>query len=662
MILNNIKSYLKIFLTLTLISLLPAFVTAQEILMTIGDKEITLEEFERIYNKNNSNVAETQQTPEEYLDLFINFKLKVLEAENLGMDTTEKFLNEFNNYKEQLAKPYLTDDETKERLMKEAYERMKYDVHVSHILLNMGNSISPEDTLLRYNRALEIRQRILDGEDFATVAKATSDDPSARMNGGDLGYFTVFTMVYPFETAAYNLEDGEISMPVRTRHGYHILKKHATRPAIGKIKVAHIYKAVPPNTPPEEQKKLESRVMAVYDSIKQGVSFGELAARHSDDRNSASRGGELPWFGTGRMIPEFEKQAFSLQKSGDVSEPFRTSYGWHIAKLIDKKGIGTYEEMRSELQSKSLRGDREKVKRKLQLDKLKEKYDFKLNRDIYNRLYDLVDSSIFKSQWYPYSNTDGFTEPLFYLGQEKGKTLGQFVRHLEISQRERELTPNENFIGNMFNEYLVDYLVKLEKESLPERYPEYNYILQEYHDGILLFDLMSEKVWNQAVNDTTGLYSFFVNNRDQYMWGERIKIIEVTADTLTDMSKVKRKYKRVLKGRWGEKKLNRRYCDNDTLQCININTLLVEDIHDVQKSEQLSADGSVTEIFRHNDKNKILIRCCTVPPMEKELDEVRGQVTSDYQDYLEKHWIEDLRNKYEVNVNEAVLSKVKQAN
>ena len=396
---------------------------SQDILITIDDKEISLDEFERIYNKNNSNIATNKQTPEEYLDLFINFKLKVIEAENLGLDTTAKFLNEFNMYKEQLAKPYMTDEETRQALMKEAYERMKWDVHVSHILLGIGSQASPEDTLARYNRAMEIRERIVEGEDFEKVARATSEDPSARINGGDLGYFTVFMMVYPFETAAYNLKEGEISMPVRTQHGYHIIKKHGQRPAAGQVKVAHIFIRNPEDANPEEQETAKNLALAIGDSLNMGVDFSVLAKRHSDDRNSAKNGGELPWFGTGRMIRSFETKAFGIEKKGDFCEPFKTEYGWHIIKLLDKKRIGTYEEMESDLQSQALKGDRDRVKRQRYLEKLKKDYDFSLKKELYSRLYSIVDSTIFTGEWDGFNNGAKFDETRFLQLQKRKSAL-----------------------------------------------------------------------------------------------------------------------------------------------------------------------------------------------------------------------------------------------
>jgi len=649
-------SRLRILLALFILNALTVGSAGQEILMTIGDKEITLDEFERIYNKNNNAISNNPQTPEEYLDMFINFKLKVLEAEKMGLDTTQKFLLEFNTYKDQLAKPYMTDEETREALMKEAYERMQKDVHVSHILLGMSSQPSPEDTLARYNRALEIRQRILDGEDFATVARATSEDPGARVNGGDLGFFTVFMMLYPFETAAYNLGVGEISMPVRTMHGYHILKKHAERPAVGQVKVAHIFIRTPEDMSKEDQERARETAMAISDSLRMGYPFESFARKYSDDRNSAAKGGELPWFGTGRMIREFEQKAFSLKEPGDVTEPFKTYYGWHIIKLLDKRGIGTYEEMESALQSKALKGDRDRVKRERYLEKLKEKYNFELNEALYRTLYDLVDSTIFRGEWDPFKNTSGFDQDLFTITGH-AVTLRDFVMHLDSVQKKRGPIPIENYVDVIFNRFVEEYMLDIEKESLPERYPEYRHILQEYHDGILLFDLMDRKVWTKAVEDTTGLIQFFEAHRSDYMWDERTRALVVAVDSTIEISDVLKKSARIANRRWDEDKLNRKFCDNDTVNCITVGEIVVEDGKN-EHVDALNGRLGVGEVYSENGQQKFVITIENVPPMQKELDETRGLVTSDYQDYLEKQWIRELRDKYEIHVNRELLSEI----
>jgi len=645
-----------ILLTILSTFLLSSLLYGQNTLMTIGDKKVSLEEFERIYNKNNSDLAGNQQSPVEYMELFINFKLKVLEAENRGMDTTQKFINEFNGYKNQLAKPYLTDEESREKMIREAYERSRLDVDASHILISLSSRSSPADTLSKYNKALEIRQRILDGEDFADVARASSDDPSARTNGGRLGYFTVFDMMYTFESAVYNMKDGEISMPVRTTYGYHIVKRHGSRPAIGKLKVAHIYLATPPNMPANERNAIEKKMHALADSIKKGEDFGTLAMRHSDDRNSAENGGELPWFGSRRMIPEFENAAIALDKSGDVSPPFQSNFGWHIVKLIDRQQVGSYEEMRPDLETKAFKNDRQRVEMGLFYDKLESRYNYERNDDAFSRLYSLIDSSYLAAEWNPGEDYLNSEEVLFSLS-DTAITLGIFLTSLYENQKEIGGVVIPNLVDLRYKQFKEEFLMNYEKSKLPERYPEYRHILQEYHDGILLFEIMDQEVWSKAVQDTTGLEAFYERNKYDYMWDERISAVVVSCDSGVDVSKVYKKASKIASGKWDLAKLNNKFCDSDTINCIEMKELIVEQGANESVDEIGTAPGTGS-IYSEDGRQHFIVIKEMIEPQPKALNETRGRVTSDYQDFLEAEWIAELREKYPVNVNETLLNTV----
>lgn len=645
----------KILLAIFFAACITGNVPGQEILMTIDDKEITLDEFERIYNKNNNSLLSDQQSPEEYVDMFINFKLKVIEAENRGMDTTKNFLDEFNKYRDQLAAPYLTDEETKQKLIKEAYERMQSDIHVSHILLKL-NSNSPEDTLAQYKKAMEIRQRLLDGEDFETVAKATSDDPSARINGGDLGFFTVFNMIYPFETAAYNLKDGEISMPVKTSYGYHIIKRIESRPAVGKIKVAHIFIRTPETMSDKEKEQAKNFAQAISDSLKTGASFEYMAKRYSDDQNSGKNGGMLTWFGPGRMVKEFEDQAFALKIPGDISDAFQSEYGWHIIKLVDKKPVGSFEEMLPELESQALKGDRDRQRRKIYLDKLKAEYDYKLNEDLYDKLYDIADTSLLSASWKPVRHKELYDKTLFSTKNGIVK-ITDFLSYLKENQKYSTPIAMEKYVDVKFNKFVEQYMLDAEKASLPSKYPEYKYILQEYHDGILLFDIMDHEVWSKAVEDTTGLEAFFNDHRSNYMWGERMDATIVSCDSTVDMEKVFKRASTIASGKWDSERLNKKY-GNDKEGSITLKDVLVEEGVN-EHIDALNKKPGIGNIYKQDGSSEFVILNKITAPSEKDLKDVRGQATSDYQDYLEKQWIKELREKYKVSVNKELLSKIK---
>ena len=349
----------------------------EKVLLTIGSHKVSLSEFEWIYQKNNTqNINNQSTTIEEYLDLYINFKLKVVEAENLGMDTLGTFKKELAGYREQLAKAYLTDIATIETLTQEAYNRLKTEVNISHILVKLKNNPTPEDTLTAFEKAIAIRSRIELGESFESIARGTSDDPMAKTNGGNLGYFNAFQMVYPFENAAYKNDTGIVTMPVRTKFGYHILRINDKRESQGKVKTAHIMVAVPRGSGKKVIDSAKVKIFRIYKLLNNGESFTELAKKYSDDRGSAQDGGELPWFGTGRMVPEFEKAAFSINENGDICEPVQTNFGWHIIKRIDKQDLESYNELKHQLKEKVYKSGRAIIAREAFVNKLKGEYNF----------------------------------------------------------------------------------------------------------------------------------------------------------------------------------------------------------------------------------------------------------------------------------------------
>jgi len=648
---------MKSLLLLILTAVLAGGLKAQDspVLMTIGDEKVTLKEFERIYRKNNQPSSLHQQTPEEYLELFINFKLKVKEAEALGMDTASRFLNELEGYRKQLAKPYLVDEEEKEKMMKEAYEWSKYDVKASHILIRLPENALPADTMAAYEKMMKIRERIQRGESFETVARATSEDESVRQNGGNLNYFTAFSMVYPFERVAFNTPVGKLSMPFRTDYGYHILVVYDKRPARGQVKVSHIFVRTPRGMDEEGKLQAYRKIQMVYDSLQIGADFGELARHHSEDPASAREGGNIPWFGTGRMISEFEDACFALKNKGDYSMPFKTFYGWHIVKLIDKKGIGTFEEMKPELQQKINGGGRMNIRTERFVNKLKKEYGFTAYPEALEPIYKAVDSTLLAGQWKGGGLKDSEL-PLMKIGEDVIKT-GEFVKYLEGRQNLGKAMKPLAYVDLLYDEFTTEKVMEYEESRLPEKYPEFRYIYEEYHDGILLFDIMDQKVWTKAVADSSGLEDYYRENRKEYMWGERTEAYLVTCTKNTDLAGLRSAWKRIAKGKWNEEKLNERYCQRDTASCITLSHLLVEDgvneMVDAQNGER--GPGPVVE---DGDQLTFIIVQGLRSPQVKKLDEARGQVTSDYQEYLESEWIRSLKEKYPVSVDRSLLNKI----
>ena len=481
--------------------------TSAQNLFTVNKKAVTTDEFIYLYKKNHQNKAEdfTSEKIQEYLDLFINFKLKVEEAKARGLDTTQAFIREFNQYKEELRKPYLPDTKLTDSLVRLTYDRMKEEVKASHILINVKPDASPEDTLKAYNRIIEIRNKIKAGEDFGMAASQFSEDPSARSNNGNLGYFTALQMVYPFETAAYNTKVGEISMPVRSRFGYHIIYVADRRPARGEVEVSHIMIRTGDD---KDNEKAKNTIFDLYDQLQGGVKWEELCKQYSEDPGSKDNGGKLRQFGTGAManIPEFERIAFSLSKPGEISDPFQTQYGWHIIRLERKIPLAPFEELSTSLKSRVNRDERTQLSKQVLGAKLRKEFEYTEMPSVKSKVLALADTSIKRGKWKAPVYPNGQKEILFTL-TGKNYTVQEFLNYAQKNQRSNTQTP-EKYLEELYNHFVDANILALQEEKIMREHPDYNYLLQEYYEGILLFDIMEKEVWNKASADSVGQHQY----------------------------------------------------------------------------------------------------------------------------------------------------------
>jgi len=514
-------------LVLFLFGFLTQFTFAQKdpVVMTINNKPVTKSEFLQIYTKNNPNPSFDKDSLDRYMELFQVFKLKVAEAEALGYDTLPRLQKELDGYKKQLALPYLIDSVQNQSMVQEAYNRTATEVRCSHILVKLDPNASPKDTLAAYNRLLGLKARIEKGEDFASVAKSKlgSEDPSVVNNGGDLGYFTAFQMVYPFEEKAYNTPVGTVSEPFRTRFGYHILKVTDKRPARGTIKVAHLMISTGREATTETRQNAEKKINEIYDSLMAGSSWEKMVTAYSEDANSVKKGGELPAFGSGtsqRMVLEFEDAAFALKKAGEFSKPVKTQYGYHIIKLIEWTPVKSFDNMRRELQAKVNKDERSKITQDSFVQKLKTQYNYayKGSKALVS-MESQIDSTFFVGKWKASSVKSNKT--LFVLDGKKYKQQ-DFAAYMEKNFRSVRKDAAPVVIKQLYQQWEKNQVLAYEEALLPAKYPAYKALVQEYHDGIILYEIMQDQVWNKAVKDTAGLRAFFMENRSKYAWTNRI--------------------------------------------------------------------------------------------------------------------------------------------
>lgn len=645
------------FLSLALAGSLAAQISNDNrILFTVGNDPVTVSEFEYVYNKNNiNNQADySQKSLTDYLGLYENFRLKVKEAEAMKLDTITSLKNELEGYRKQLAKSYLTDREISDKLIEEAYERSKKEVNASHILVRCDENANPADTLIAYKKIMALRARILKGEAFEKVAKEGSEDPSAKTNEGNIGWFTVFGTIYPFETAAYNAKPGEVSMPVRTEFGYHLLKVNQVRDARGQVHVAHLLLRFPEGAIKAQRDSVKRKIDSLYTLIVTGkISFEEAVRNNSDDKATRVKDGELQWFGSGapvRMVPEFEDASFELAKDGDISEPVMTQFGWHIIKRLERKGMQPFNEVKADMKKRVERDSRSQVAKTILINRIKKENSFTEFPNVKSDFTVQVDSAIFKGSW---KATDALLDSKKVLFTLAGKeyTQGDFASYIEKNAKRRADKSKDALLNEYYDSYVNARLLEYEESMLETKKPEFKALMKEYHDGILLFELMDHMVWTKAVKDTTGLEEFRKKNETKYMWGNRADVVIFNTN---DEKLAATAAKLAAKGKSAEEikaKLNK---EGSRSKVSTIEGKYEKGQYEVV--DKIEWKAGVTPVEKLNDSSfRFVWVKQVVGPEPKSLKEAKGYIVSDYQEYLEKTWLADLRNKYPIKVDDKVL-------
>jgi peptidyl-prolyl cis-trans isomerase SurA len=624
----------------------------EKVLLTVAETKITTGEFLKMYYKNME--PDKPVDIDTYLQQYIIFKLKVSDALNEGLDTTKAFKNELRGYRNQLAQNYLTDTETKEKLLLQAYQRSLTEINAWHILIALPEKAKPQDTLKAWVKASDIRQRIIKGESFEQVARGSSDDQSVKINGGSLGFFTVFQMIMPFEDAAFSLKINQISKPVRTPYGYHIIRVTDKRSSRGRIHVAHIMKNAPPGIEEEGLKKAEEEINNVYLKLQGGASFEELAKKYSDHKESSVKGGELNWFGAGEMISDFSETAFNLVDTGSYTKPVRTIYGWHIIKLLEKKSPGSFEDSRSYLESRINQSYLNSICKNSFVEKLKKEYNFKINPIAFNWFVKNTDTLIiqglkkYKRELMPSGNIYSFANQY--------TTTNTFASYIE--SRALMITTHDSviFVTRAIETNATDHLINFENSVLENKYADFRYLMNEFHDGILLFEISGEKIWNKISDDSLGLHNYYEENKINYLSPPEIEAKIYTLKSSGDEKLFFAAYNKYSRKEDIDKRLIKKFNKkNDTTLIIKRDTWFkgdeghIDDIKWVQGSQLISRDGFPSII--HIEK--------IIDPAPLKFEEVQGKIINDFQEYLDNNWIQQLKEKYSVKIDTSVLKEVK---
>ncbi len=531
-----VKIYFKPFRALVCISVITLVAACQStkvaskkdpVILTIANTPVYRSEFQYVYEKN-INAQDSLYSPKSlrnYLDLFVNFKLKVAEAQQNGIDTSQAFQEELNSYQDILAKPYLSDQQVLEKLVREAYDRQSEQISASHILVSLAPNAQGEDTVEAYQKILEIHQKAEAGENFEKLATQYSEDPSARNTGGSLGYFTSLQMVYPFENAAYLTPQGQVSDIVRSVYGYHILKVRDRKPNPGRFQVAHLMIQVLPSSSDQTKKESQQKIDSLYKALQNGAEWDNLVLKNSQDATSRTKGGLLPEFGVGEVLPVIEKAAQSIQQVNSYSQPVQSPYGWHIFKLISRNPRPSYADQKAQIKQLVEKDERYSLARNSLLKRLQSTYAMKIFEEVREKSLNTTDSSLLDGAW-SYNSQDNLAYERILSFNLNGTSKNFFARdffaYVSDKQTLRADWPDpRDLMGHYFDKFVEYQTLELEKEQLSLKYPEYRLLIKEYREGMMLFQMMTDEVWQKAIQDTSGCKQYFLKNRENYRWKQR---------------------------------------------------------------------------------------------------------------------------------------------
>lgn len=641
-----------------------AKLTAQStdpVLFTVNGKPVTVSEFKYIYTKTNQDKADfSEASLRDYLDLYIKFKLKVQKARDMQLDTIASLRGELEGYRRQLANSYLVDKEVTERLIHETYDRMNQDVSISHIFVASDrNNAKAADTLKSYNKAMRLMNLVKSGVPFEKVAADSSEDRSAKDNKGNLGFVTAMLPdgYYTMEKAIYAAKKGDVVGPLRSNTGYHIVKVNDFRPARGEVEVAQIL--IRKDKSAEKNAAVRMRVDSIYNLLKGGASWDDIVARFSEDKVTASKGGYIGFFGINRYQRTFEDAAFGLEKDGDFTAPVETSLGWHIIKRISRRPIGTFESVKRSLTERIKRDSRSEISKQSMIARIQKESNFQEYPEALNKWSARqVDTVFLTFKWKP--DPAKPQDVLFRFGDKAKYTVADFEEYSLKTGRDRMRgvgLPMDETIQRLYSNWKDEMSMQFEEGQLDTKYPDFRSLMREYEEGILLFEALRMNVWDKANNDTLGLEQYFkANLADKYKWEERARVSIYTLKT--DDAKEAEKVRAMAAKKPAAEVLKKM---NKKTEIVTV----MEKLYEKGKNKDLGAfwtAGAVTSVKSDaSTKTSYFLKIEEiVPPASKVLSEARGYAVADYQDYLEKRWIEELRQKYPVQVNDEALKTLVQ--
>ncbi len=642
----------KLILLLALFS--TSFFSYSQALFTYGNNVVSKDEFLKAYNKNKTTATNKEQALRDYLDLYIKFKLKVQAAKELKLDTLPALEADLQNFRSQIEDGYLKDSRQVDLLTDEAYNRSKKDIHTSHFFVAINSKMQPADTMKAYKAIMETYNELKKGKTNYEDILAEIKEELAPVQGNDLGFITVFTLPYEFENIIYSLKPGEVSKPYRSKKGWHIFKNEEERPAVGKIKVAQILFAVPGAGNNVLRDRAKNLADSVYKALESGADFSDMAKKYSDDKMTYMNGGLMPEFGVAKYDGGFEKVAFSLKKDEDVSEPFQTEYGYHILKRISLSPIPSNKEngaYMSALRQEVLNDSRIETAKEKFLKEIKSRTGYKKNSGINETaLWKITDSFTLANKKLATGNLNN-KSILFSFNDNNKVTVGDWLQYAKRT-KENTQPPNTPSYPELMNTYAAVTATENYRKRLQDFNPDFKYQLKEFKEGNMLFEIMERNVWSKASSDTTGLLKYYGQHKNDYRWGLSADAILYSCANPT-----------IAKNATGQIQQGRQWKDvmseNPTQIQADSGRYELGQIPVVERTN-FTAGLVTAPVTNTSDGTTVFAQIIKLYPADQQrnFEDARGLVINDYQTFLEQKWIEQLKKKYPVKVNEKVFQSL----
>lgn len=633
-------------LTVAFLIVLFACQAQSQTLFSYGKKMVSKEEFLRAYNKNNSGTNNTEKAYRDYLELYTRFKLKVQAAYDAKLDTLPAQVTELRNFRNQIAEGFMNDDRSVKLMVDEAFERSQKDIRISHIYIPYKGT----DTVSAYKKAMEAYGKLQATADFATIAEAYSEDPSVHSNKGDIGYITSFVLPYDLETLAYGLAAGKVSRPYRSKTAYHIFKNTAVRPAAGRMKAAQILLAFKPGADNNERERVKNLADSIYDALQKGASFKDLVLKYSNDNISFQAGGLLPEFGVGRYSANFENTVFSLAKDGDISKPILTAYGYHILQRVervpinaDKNNTNALAQIKQAVQADS----RIQVAKQVLAQKTMKTAGYKKASYNEKQLWVFMDSA-FKGKQAPKSPLLNDKTLLFSFPKQT-VTVSDLSNYIIAVKSSPEITRGKT-MPQLLQQYTETVAMEYYHNHMEEFNKEFASQLKEFKDGNLLFEVMQRQVWDKASADSAGLKKYYDNNKSKYWWESSADAILFTCSDSLSAVKAKNGFIKS-PAAWRTLVQNADgtvQADSGRFELTQLPVVAGGNIQPGYFSEPVKTTTDNTHSF-------VYIAQVYEERAPRNFEDAKGFVINDYQSFLEDKWVEILKKKYPIIINQAML-------